>query len=97
MAQKKRRIDYEGVTLDLTYITGRIVAAGFPAQGLTAMYRNSRSGLVKFLEDKHHHMVKIYNLCAEASFEYTSTQVDGLPTGRFPFCDHNVCSVHRMV
>ena len=61
------------------------------------MYRNNRSGLVTFLEKSHDKMVKIYNLCAEPSFVYSSREVGNLPTGRFPFCDHNVCSVHRMV
>ena len=53
--------------------------------------------LVNFLQGKHGNMVKIYNLCAEPEMSYTSEQVGGFSTGQYPFKDHNVCSVQRIV
>ena len=97
MAGKKRTTAYKGATLDLTYITGRIIAAGFPANGITSMYRNSRTTLVDYLKSKHNEMVKIYNLCAEDGFSYTSEHVGGLNIGKFPFSDHNVSSIQRIL
>ena len=62
---KKRKVSYGNIDLDMTYITKHIVAAGFPATGVQAFYRNKRGDLVNFLQGKHGNMVKIYNLCAE--------------------------------
>jgi hypothetical protein len=42
-------------------------------------------------------MVKIYNLCAEEGFNYTSDHVGGLAIGKYPFCDHNVSSIERIL
>jgi hypothetical protein len=50
----------------MKYITGNVIAAGFPAVGLATMWRNDRTVLINRLNDDHKGMVKIYNLCAEA-------------------------------
>jgi phosphatidylinositol-3,4,5-trisphosphate 3-phosphatase/dual-specificity protein phosphatase PTEN len=34
VSMKKKTIQYEGFSIDLTYITKRIIAAGFPAEGI---------------------------------------------------------------
>jgi len=94
---KKNLQKYGNIDLDMTYITKHIVAAGFPATGVQAFYRNKRSDLVAFLQSKHGNMIKIYNLCAEPEMSYTSEQVGGISVGQYPFKDHNVCSVQRMV
>ena len=41
-------------------------------------------------------MVKIYNLCAEAKYQYSHSTLDGLALGEFPFCDHNISSLRNM-
>merc|ERR1719469_469588 len=96
VAQKKQTIRYEGYQLDLTYITKRVIAAGFPASGVASMWRNKRSTLIKFLQEKHGNMVKIYNLCAEKDFKYNSEHVGGLAVGSYPFRGHNVCSISKI-
>ena len=60
------------------------------------MWRNKRSTLIKFLQEKHGNMVKIYNLCAEKDFKYNSEHVGGLAVGSYPFRDHNVCSISKI-
>jgi hypothetical protein len=56
----------------MKYITGNVIAAGFPAVGLATMWRNDRTVLINRLNDDHKGMVKIYNLCAEADMQYNS-------------------------
>ena len=37
---KRRRLEVDGVNLDLTYITTRIIAMSYPSSGIESMYRN---------------------------------------------------------
>ena len=64
-----------GFNLDLTYITNRIIACGFPAEGFEGIYRNRKSDLIEFFSFHHDHMLKIYNLCAEKSYYYDQASV----------------------
>jgi phosphatidylinositol-3,4,5-trisphosphate 3-phosphatase and dual-specificity protein phosphatase PTEN len=79
----------------MTYITNRIIACGFPAEGIEAAYRNRRDDIVRFLKKNHGNMVKIYNLCAEPAYQYTANSVE-CAISRFPFFDHNVASLKKM-
>ena len=38
-------------------------------------------------------MVKIYNLCAEKSYEYDQKSVEPFSISKFPFPDHNVANM----
>lgn len=41
------------------------VSPGFPAVGVEFTYRNPRSEVVRFLEDRHAGNYFVYNFCAE--------------------------------
>jgi phosphatidylinositol-3,4,5-trisphosphate 3-phosphatase/dual-specificity protein phosphatase PTEN len=88
VSTNKRRLAVEGYNLDLTYITNRVIACGFPADGLEQMYRNRRSDIRNFLKERHGSMVKIYNLCAEAKYQYKQDDVKEFSIYKFGFCDH---------
>lgn len=62
VSQNRRRFQQDGYDLDLTYITDRIIAMGYPADTTEAFYRNSMNHTVNFLEHKHHGHYKVFNL-----------------------------------
>eukprot|EP00808_Paulinella_micropora_P026289 g7153.t1 len=88
VSKKKKRFQQDGFDLDLSYITPRIIAMGFPSTGTEAMYRNPMSEVQKFFAKYHPGHFKIYNLCSERSYEPASFQGH---CARYPFNDHNAC------
>jgi hypothetical protein len=50
------------VNLDLSYITPRIIATSYPAQGLEGFWRNSLTELARFLNTKHPEKYLVLNL-----------------------------------
>eukprot|EP01052_Picozoa_sp_SAG31_P017141 SAG31_NODE_1160_length_9602_cov_20.626434_4_plen_215_part_00 len=53
VSKKKRRYTDGGFDLDLTYITDRVIALGFPAEGKEAMYRNKMRDVQRFFKKRH--------------------------------------------
>jgi phosphatidylinositol-3,4,5-trisphosphate 3-phosphatase/dual-specificity protein phosphatase PTEN len=89
VSQKKRRfVDADaGFDLDLTYITPRLIAMGFPSEGMEAAYRNPLSEVQRFFDTRHPGgRVKVYNLCSERAY---SVEAAFPNTERWPFDDHN--------
>ena len=86
MSKKKRRHKELGFDLDLSYITTRIIAMGFPSSGNEGIYRNHADHVTEFLRIKHGVKVKVYNLCSER--DYPVSLFDGR-VSKFPFDDHN--------
>ncbi|XP_049532785.1 uncharacterized protein LOC125949617 isoform X1 [Anopheles darlingi] len=82
--QRKRFIE-DGYNLDLSYIGDRIIAMGYPADNVEAIYRNKREDVVRFLKEKHGDCCKVYNLCSERA--YPTTLFTNY--AEYPFKDHN--------
>ena len=62
VSKEKRRFKDHRYDLDLTYITEKIIAMGFPSTGSEASYRNCAGDIYDFFEDRHKDHYKFYNL-----------------------------------
>ena len=82
----KKRFQDQGFDLDLTYITPRIIAMGFPSENAEGIYRNPRSEVQAFFEKRHSDHYKVYNLCGERTYE---ANIFANRVALFPFEDHN--------
>ena len=85
VSQSKVRFREDGFDLDLTYITPRIVAMGFPSSGRESYFRNPIGEVERFFNERHEGHYRIYNLCSER--EYEASRFGGR-FKRFPFDDH---------
>ncbi|EAL62502.1 hypothetical protein DDB_G0289979 [Dictyostelium discoideum AX4] len=66
----KNRYENEEYDLDLTYITERVIAMSFPADGVESAYRNSIYDVSKLLNTSHKDHYLIYNL-SERKYDYS--------------------------
>ncbi|KAH3746139.1 protein tyrosine phosphatase [Pelomyxa schiedti] len=85
VSKKKRRYVANGFDLDLSYITPRIIAMGYPATGFEAALRNPYTEVLRFLNQAHGTHYKVYNLCSERSYPPSMFYNR---VGIFPFSDH---------
>ena len=69
VSKEKLRLIEDGFNLDLSYITDRIIAMGFPADRLEAFYRNDADEVVAFLKERHGEEFFVYNLCCERRYD----------------------------
>ena len=69
VSKKKLRLIEDGFNLDLSYITERIIAMGFPADRLQALYRNDADEVVSFLNQRHGDEFFVFNLCRERRYD----------------------------
>lgn len=69
VSKEKRRFEENGFNLDLTYVTSRLIAFGYPAENLEGIYRNHYKDVYNFFEQRHPQRYRIYNLCTERSYD----------------------------
>ena len=97
VSKKKRRYQDSEFDLDMTYITDRVIAMGYPSVGTEAIYRNDVNDVIAFFEKKHKGNVKIYNLCLEKDRIYEKKLFLRSKVALFPSLDHNPCSVKLLL
>ena len=83
VSQDKTRFCYDGFDLDLTYITMRIIAMGFPSKAIEGIYRTSMEDVKAFFAKRHPNHYKVYNLCDDKKYGNCFYK-----QGCFPFKDH---------
>lgn len=90
VSKKKKRFQQDGFDLDLAYCTTKIIAMGFPSEGIEAAYRNPMPEVQRFFNSRHPGHHKIYNLCSERAYDLRGKFEE---VEHFPFDDHNPCSL----
>ncbi len=93
VSKQKRRYQDENFDLDMSYITDRVIAMGYPSIGCETVYRNSLNDVVDFFHKKHNDKVKIYNLCLEKERIYNKNLFSSSYVGLFAATDHNPCPI----
>ncbi|KAG6585121.1 putative phosphatidylinositol-3,4,5-trisphosphate 3-phosphatase [Phytophthora cinnamomi] len=76
---------HDGFDLDLTYITPKLIAMGYPASGIEKTYRNSVNKVSKLLNLRHPNTYRVYNL-NERSYDYSKFE---RRVAEFGFPDHH--------
>ncbi|CEF59581.1 Phosphatidylinositol 3,4,5-trisphosphate 3-phosphatase and dual-specificity protein phosphatase PTEN [Strongyloides ratti] len=74
VSQNRRRYICDDFNLDLTYITDRIIAMGYPAEHSEKFYRNSMEDTKNFLEQYHSKHYLVFNL--RGQFRYDEKNFD---------------------
>ena len=93
VSKQKRRLQNEKFDLDMSYITERVIAMGFPSVGCETIYRNSLTDVIDFFHTYHNDKVKVYNLCLEKDRIYSKSLFSKSSVGLFPATDHNPCPI----
>ncbi|RLN64510.1 hypothetical protein BBJ29_001099 [Phytophthora kernoviae] len=96
VSQNKRRYQQDGFDLDLGYVHPRIIVMGYPAVGVEFLFRNPRSEVQEFLDERHADNYFVFNFCDEPKRGYPPSVFEG-QVKRFPIEDHNVPSLQMMM
>jgi protein-tyrosine phosphatase len=91
----KKRFQNDGFDLDLTYITPRVIAMGYPAAtGIEGTYRNSREEVYRFFQERHSGHFRIINLVLERGYDLTLYHNS---VARYGFRDHNAPALELLL
>ena len=93
VSQKKERFCYDNFDLDLTYITMKIIAMGFPSIKIEGLYRNNMEDVKRFFNVRHPKHHKVYNLCEEKKYPNNCFYHQGY----FPFPDHEAPPLNELM
>ena len=97
VSKNKIRFQNKNYDLDMTYITDRIIAMGFPSTNCETIYRNSLNDISNYFKTYHNNNVKIYNLCLEKDRIYPKNYFPNFKVALFPSLDHNPCPVKLLL
>lgn len=81
--------------LDLSYITNRVIAMGYPGSGLKSLVRNNLDDVLVYFKRYHGLKLKIYNMCNDKFVDPNVLEVGTQPQDEkvrlayFPMMDHN--------
>ena len=89
VSKQKRRFQDSTFDLDMSYITEKVIAMGYPSTGMETLYRNSLADITKLFSMRHNNEVKVYNLCLEKDRIYNKNLFPNSKVGLFPATDHN--------
>ena len=93
VSKAKSRFVYDGFDLDLTYITPRIIAMGFPSSAIEGIYRNNMEDVKRFFATRHKDSYKVYNLCGERTYPKDTFYKQSY----YPFPDHEAPPLNLIV
>mmetsp|Transcript_12867 Transcript_12867/g.43584 ORF Transcript_12867/g.43584 Transcript_12867/m.43584 type:complete len:377 (+) Transcript_12867:134-1264(+) len=85
VSKKKRRFMLDGVDLDLSYVTPRVIAMAMPATGVKTVFRNPLPRVRDFLDARHPGAYLVADLCTERTYDPSEF---AQPVLAFPFDDH---------
>lgn len=95
MSKNRKRYKDSEFNLDMSYITERVIAMGFPGSGLNSLVRNDVGDIILYCKKYHDLKIKIYNLCNDKFVNPNILQLDTPGIDRkirlayFPMMDHN--------
>eukprot|EP00002_Diphylleia_rotans_P040297 TRINITY_DN9514_c0_g1_i1.p1 TRINITY_DN9514_c0_g1~~TRINITY_DN9514_c0_g1_i1.p1 ORF type:complete len:663 (+),score=126.74 TRINITY_DN9514_c0_g1_i1:65-2053(+) len=85
VSRDRRRYRDGEFDLDLSYVTSRLVAMGFPGSGIEGAYRNNIDVVSRFLNEKHGPNYMVFNL-ADRKYDYAKFNYQVVDCG---FWDHH--------
>jgi len=75
ISQNRKRYQDQDFDLDLTLVSQKSFAMGFPGEGMKTFYRNSLNDVIKYFAKYHKGKVKIFNLCDDESIDTSKISI----------------------
>jgi len=96
---KMRFVDIsENIDLDLTYISGFLIAMGVPCTDFKRkLYRNPLNDVVRFFKARHESQFRIYNACPELPYPVAPFEAIGGSIVQLQILDHTPPTMNQFV